>query len=224
MLKSEFKYNKEETVNALCGEKIIAIIRGVEQKDLFSVLRALYDGGVRAVEFPFGKDEETTARLVSEAVEQFGHSMYIGAGTVIDSKRYELALSAGARYLITPMCDLALAEACKALGVCSIIGALTPTEIKEASNAGADFVKIFPANTFGPSYIKAVSVPLEGIKLAAFGGINSDNMADYFNAGAVLAGIGSDLVDKKAIEERRFDVISEKAARYVQIAKAHVGR
>lgn len=214
-------YNKNEVACALEREKIMAIIRGVQKNDVPNLLNALYEGGVRAVEFPFGENEDETAETIFEAVKSFGDKMYIGAGTVINTKRFELSLSSGAGYVITPVCDLGLAEACKATKLCSIIGAFTPTEVKEADNAGADFVKLFPADAFGPSYIKAILTPLKGIKIAAFGGINLSNADDYFNAGATLLGVGADLVDKRAIACRAFDKISAKAAEYVRIANCN---
>lgn len=211
-------YNKNEVACALERAKIIAIVRGVLKKDVPDLLNALYDGGVRAVEFPFGENEDETAETIAEAVKIFGDEMLIGAGTVINTKRFELSVSSGVGYVITPVCDLGLAEACKATKLCSIIGAFTPTEVKEADNAGADFVKLFPADAFGPSYIKAVLTPLSGIKIAAFGGVNLSNADDYFKAGATLLGVGADLVDKRAIDEGAFDKITTKAAEYVRIA------
>lgn len=211
-------YNKNEVACALERAKIIAIVRGVLKKDVPDLLNALYDGGVRAVEFPFSENEDETAETIAEALKAFGDAMLIGAGTVINTKRFELSVSSGVGYVITPVCDLGLAEACKATKLCSIIGAFTPTEVKEADNAGADFVKLFPADAFGPSYIKAVLNPLRGIKIAAFGGVNLSNSDDYFKAGATLLGVGADLVDKRAIAEGSFDKITAKAAAYVRIA------
>ena len=212
-------HKKHETIAAIKRGKAVAIIRGIEEKT-DELLAALCRGGIEAAEFTFGGDDEKIAQTIKDAARKFGDKMYIGAGTVTTEKRLALALEAGADYVITPVCDVKIAEECKKAGVCSIIGAFTPTEVKAAVDAGADFVKLFPANFLGAAYIKAILAPLKGANIIVFGGITTENFRSYLEAGAVAAGIGADLVDKKAIESRRFDVIEEKARKYCEIALA----
>ena len=203
--------DKKQVIESIKQNKIIAIIRGVEEDKTAELIGALYDGGIRAAEFAFGGDEEKTARMIKIAVKNFGDCMQIGAGTVTNARRLDLALSSGAAYVITPVCDASFVSRCKAEGVCTVIGSLTPTEIKTAADSGADFVKLFPADAFGPRYIKSVLAPLEGVNIIAFGGITQANVNDYLNAGAVAVGIGAELVDKAAIALSDFAPIVEKA-------------
>lgn len=203
--------DKKQVIETIKQNKIIAIIRGVEEGKTAELIGALYNGGIRAAEFAFGSDEEKTARMIKIAVDNFGDRMQIGAGTVTDARRLELALAAGATYVITPVCDTSFVSRCNAEGICTIIGSLTPTEIKTAADSGADFVKLFPADAFGPHYIKSVLAPLEGVNIIAFGGITQTNVNDYLSAGAVAVGIGAELIDKAAIASSDFAVITEKA-------------
>ena len=209
-------HKKHETIAAIRRNKTIAIIRGAEEKT-DELLGSLLRGGITAAEFPFCGDDEKIAQRIKLAVREFGDEMYIGAGTVTTEKRLALALEADADYVITPVFDEMIAEGCKKAGVCSIIGAFTPTEIKSATDSGADFVKLFPANFLGPDYLKAILAPLKGTELIVFGGITTENVRSYLEAGAVAAGIGADLVDKKAIESGNFDVIEEKARKFCRL-------
>lgn len=208
--------DKGQIVEAIKQNKIIAIIRGVEEDKIANLLSALYQGGVRAAEFAFEGDGKKTAQTIKFAVDNFGDKMYIGAGTVTDSDRLELALKAGAGYVITPVCDTSFVSRCKAQGICTIVGALTPTEIKTAADSGADFVKLFPADAFGPRYIKSVLAPLGHLNIIAFGGITKNNIDEYLSAGAVAVGIGAELVDKKAIAANNFETIAARAKSLVK--------
>lgn len=208
--------DKRQIVEAIKQNKIIAIIRGVEEDKIANLLSALYQGGVRAAEFAFEGDGKKTAQTIKFAVDNFGDKMYIGAGTVTDSDRLELALKAGAGYVITPVCDTSFVSRCKEQGVCTIVGALTPTEIKTAADSGADFVKLFPADAFGPRYIKSVLAPLGHLNIIAFGGITKNNIDEYLSAGAVAVGIGAELVDKKAIAADDFGTITARAKSLVK--------
>jgi len=208
---------KTDIVSAIKKQKIIAIIRGVEESKCDALLAALYRGGVCAAEFAFDDDYAKTAEIIKDAIAKYGDKMLIGAGTVTDEKRLEAALSAGAKYVITPVCDSFIVERTKNLEVCTVVGALTPTEVRQAMNCGADFVKLFPADAFGPKYVKALLAPLGNVPIIAFGGITAANVGEYLSSGAVAAGIGSDLVVRKAIEAGDFDFITEKARSYVKI-------
>ena len=146
--------------------------------------------------------------------------MYIGAGTVTTVKQVELAFKAGAKYIISPDTDEEVIRRTKELGMLSLPGALTPTEIKCAHNAGADFMKIFPVGNLGAGYIKAVKASLNHVKYLAVGGVSLDNMKEFEAAGAVGFGIGTNILDKKMIEARDYAGITELARKYAAAVEA----
>ncbi len=196
-------------------EKIIVIVRGVESKKILPLAEAMYDGGIRLLEITYSAGNTETAENIKRLKEHFGESMYIGAGTVLTEEQAELTKDAGGEFIISPNTVPEVIRKTKALGMVSMPGAYTPSEIQLAHNSGADFVKIFPAVSLGAEYIKAVKAPLSNIKLLAVGGINEHNMKEYLNAGVCGFGIGSNIVDQKRIEKNDFKAITELAKRYV---------
>ncbi|MGN1121173.1 MAG: bifunctional 4-hydroxy-2-oxoglutarate aldolase/2-dehydro-3-deoxy-phosphogluconate aldolase [Eubacteriales bacterium] len=200
--------------------KIIVIVRGVDAEHIVPLAEAMYRGGIRFVEVTFDasgrcRDQET-AEKIRRLCDALGDRMYFGAGTVLTEKQLLLAKDAGARYIISPDTNTALIRKTKELGMLSMPGALTPSEIVTAHNAGADYVKLFPTGEFGVSYFKAVTAPLNHIKLLAVGGVSLDNMASYLAAGAYGFGIGSSIVDKKRIAAGDYAGNTQLAASYVQ--------
>ena len=139
----------------------------------------------------------------------------LGAGTVIDAATAHAVIDAGAQFVISPVFRRAVIEACHARGVPAAPGCFTPTEILDAHDAGADIVKVFPATTLGPQYIKDVRAPLPQVKLMPTGGVTPDNAGDWIRAGAVAVAAGSSLLDAEAIESGRFEVITANARRFV---------
>ncbi len=196
-------------------EKIIVIVRGVESKKILPLAEAMYDGGIRLLEITYSAGNTETAENIKRLKEHFGESMYIGAGTVLTEEQAELTKDAGGEFIISPNTVPEVIRKTKALGMVSMPGAYTPSEIQLAHNSGADFVKIFPAVSLGAEYIKAVKAPLSNIKLLAVGGINEHNMKEYLDAGVCGFGIGSNIVDQKRIEKNDFKAITELAKRYV---------
>lgn len=214
-------YNK--VIKAIEREKIIVIVRGVEKEKLMPLIDAMYEGGIRLLEITFdasGKvsDEETAGyiKMLSEAYEG---KMYIGAGTVLTEKQVELVKNAGGMFIISPNTDEKVIKKTRELGMVSMPGALTPTEIQTAHLLGADFVKLFPASNFGPDYVKAVKAPLSHIKLTAVGGINENNMADYIKVGVSGFGVGTNITNKKMLSENDYDGICALAKKYVDAIK-----
>jgi len=212
---------KNNVIEAIEKEKIIVIVRGVEKDKLLPLCEAMYKGGIRLLELTYdasGKvsDEETAEniRMLSEA---FQGRMYIGAGTVLKESQVVLTKNAGGKFIISPDTDEKIIKKSNELGMVSMPGALTPTEIRLAHSFGADFVKLFPADTFGPSYVKAVKAPLSHIKLTAVGGINDTNMPEYLKAGVSGFGIGTNIVDKKLIEQGDFEKITALAKKYTEV-------
>ena len=210
---------REQVINWVEKEKIVVIVRGVEKEKLIPLAEAMYEGGIRLLEITYdatGKttDEETAANIEMLA-KHFEGRMYIGAGTVIRPNQVELTAKAGGKFIISPDTNKAIIEKTRELGLGSLPGALTPTEIADAARFGADFVKLFPVNAFGTEYVKAVKAPLSHGKLLAGGGVDEKNIADYAKAGACGFGIGSNIVNKKLIEEGAFDKITELAKEFL---------
>ena len=210
---------RKKVIEAIEKNKIIVILRGIKEDDLIPLAEAMYNGGIRLLEVTFsaGKpdSDEKTAESIKKLVSHFGDRMLIGAGTVLTERQAELVKLAGGKFIISPDQNTAVIKKTRELGLVSIPGALTPTEIEAAHRAGADFVKLFPASVLGSEYVKAIKAPLAHVKLLAVGGINEDNMRDYLAAGICGFGIGSSITDKALISGRRFDRITALAEKYV---------
>ena len=199
-------------------EKLIVIVRGVEKEKLLQLANAMYTGGVRFLEVTYDSTEkvtdEQTAENIHILVAHFMGKMHIGAGTVLTERQVELTANAGGEFVISPDTCPAVIAKTKELGMVSIPGALTPTEIQIAHKAGADFIKLFPVTSLGTSYVKAVKAPLSHIKLLAVGGIDENNMQDYLKAGINGFGVGSNIIDKKMLEQNDWAGITALAQRY----------
>ena len=211
---------REQVIKSIEKEKIVVIVRGVARENLIPLAQAMYEGGIRLLEITYdatGKttDAETAANIEMLA-KHFEGRMYIGAGTVIRPVQVELTAKAGGKFIISPDTNKEIIEKTRELGLVSMPGALTPTEIADASRFGADFVKLFPVSTFGTEYVKAVKAPLSHVKLLAVGGIDEKNIADYAKAGACGFGVGSNIVNKKLIEAGEFGKITELAKEFLK--------
>ncbi len=209
---------KQQTINSILENKVIAIVRGVDKKDIVNTARALAKGGIKLIEVTFSqKDPEhlvKTPELISMICKELGDEVCVGAGTVMNTQQCEAAFNAGAKYMISPNVDFDVIKKTVELGAVSMPGALTPSEAASAYNAGADFVKLFPAGVFGTAYIKAVCAPLNHIPFMAVGGVNAQNLNEFLNAGVKGVGVGGNLVDVKKIAEGDFDAITALAKEY----------
>lgn len=215
---------RERVISEILDRKIIAIVRGVEPEKVVRVAQALYDGGVTLVEVTFDQKNpaswQETADAIAAVKAKMGEKMFVGAGTVTSVELVELAAKAGAGYIISPDTDPAVIARTKELGLVSLPGAYTPTEAKQAHNAGADFVKLFPCVGDAPAYLKALRAPLSHIRFLAVGGVNADNAADFIRAGALGVGVGGCLVSKKWVDAGEYEKITAEAERFVEnIAK-----
>ena len=206
---------RQNTLNAIETEKVIAIIRNPDPESLFDAMQALYDGGIRLAEVTFDRSgkitPEQTCSTIASLVKRFEGKMLIGAGTVTDCKEVALAFEAGAAFMISPNCDSTVIALTRKLGLVSMPAAYTPTEIVTALNHGADYVKLFPSDQVSANYVKAIKAPLSDAKLIAVGGVNADNVAEFLQMGFCGVGIGSNLYDKKLIHERNFSALTELA-------------
>ena len=214
---------REQIIQTVEQEKLIVIVRGVESEKLIPLAEAMYQGGIRLLEITYsanGKvsDEETAANIAALA-KHFEGRMYIGAGTVLTEKQVELTAKAGGKFIISPDTCPEVIQKTRALGLVSMPGALTPSEMQIAHRNGADFVKLFPITSLGSSYVKAVKAPLSHLKVLAVGGVDESNMAEYLKAGVSGFGVGSNIINKKMLEQNDWQGITALAEKYVAIVK-----
>ena len=214
---------REDVIRKIRENKLLVVVRGLEKEKILPLAEAMYLGGIRLLEVTFDAagaiPEEVTAACIRLLSRQFGEKMCIGAGTVLTAQQAETAKEAGAAFVLSPNANREVIEKTRALGLVSIPGALTPTEIENAYRWGADFVKVFPASAMGPGYIKAVGTPLSHIPLLAVGGITSENARDYLNAGAAGFGVSADIVDKDALAKGDYAAITARARRFLDAIK-----
>ena len=196
-------------------EKIIAIIRGVPSEFIIETAKALVSGGIHMMEITFDQESPEGIKNTLDSLtilnEQMHDEIALGAGTVLTAEQVELAYERGAGYVISPNVDQDVIQKTKELGMISIPGALTATEVVQARGYGADIVKLFPAGIWGAGYIKALCAPLSHIPVAAVGGVDENNIQSFFQAGACCVGIGGSLVSRKRILNREFERITKAA-------------
>ena len=194
-------------------ERIVAVIRLDDPQKLRAVVDALAAGGVRVFEVTMTVPR--AIELIGQLVSGLGDDVLIGAGTVVDAPTARAAIDAGARFVVGPVFRRDVIDACHDRGVPAMPGCLTPTEILDAWDAGADIVKVFPSTSLGPTFIKDVRAPLPQLKLMPTGGVTIDNAADWLRAGAVAVGVGSALVDAGVVKSGDFASITSRAERLV---------
>lgn len=193
---------------------IVAVIRGAAPDKIVAIAKALCDGGVKTLEIT--AETPRVLSLIEEVSAELGDRVIVGAGTVLDAETARAAIMAGARFIFSPTVNVETIRMTKRYGIVSIPGALTPTEILTAYENGADVIKVFPANAFGPQYIKDVHGPLPHIPLMPTGGIDLSNVGAYIKAGAVAVGVGGSLVNSRAeINEQQLAEFTSKAAQFV---------
>lgn len=200
------------TLSQITEHKVVAIIRGLDPGYGIAVAEALYAGGIRILEITMNSDEPLS--VIREITDRFGDRMVVGAGTVLDAPMAEAAVAAGARFVLSPIVAIEVIRMAKDLGVVSIPGAYTATEIYTAYKNGADLVKVFPATS--PAYIRDIAGPLPQIPLLPTGGITPENIKDFKNAGAAGFGVGSALVDtKQPMTAQYLEHVAERARQFV---------
>jgi len=199
---------------------VLGIIRVEEIEDLVRIAQALHAGGLSCLEITM-----TTPGALRAIEEVRGRDwgVVMGAGTVLDGPTARQAILAGAQFLVTPTVALDVIEMANRYGVPVIPGAMTPTEILTAWEAGADMVKVFPASVLGPGFVRALRGPLPQIPLVPTGGITAENAGEFIRAGAAVVCAGGWLVDKKAVAEGRYEVLTENARRLVEAVQTARG-
>src|SRR5579862_852556 len=209
--------SKERQLRQVLDCGIVAVVRSPDSNQLVEVCRALADGGVSVVEITMTvPDALDVVRQVRRAL---GDRLLLGAGTILDAETARAALLAGAEYLVSPTLNLDVIRLCQRYDKIVMPGAFTPTEILTAWEAGADIVKVFPADVVGPAFFKALRGPLPQIRLMPTGGVDLTTARDFLAAGVCCLGVGSQLVEPKAVAERNFDRIRELARQYATIVK-----
>lgn len=206
-----------EVLNGIKEQGICAIVRGTSADSLCKIAEALLKGGVKTIEVTF--NTPGAAAMIEELVRKYSKEMLIGAGTVLDQDTTRIAILSGASFVLSPTLDIDSIKTCNRYSVLAVPGISTPTEALKAWENGARIVKVFPAGVFGPKYIKQLKGPLSQIEMIAVGAVSIDNYADFIKAGACAAGIGGELVNKKLVEEGKFDEITKRAAAFVNAFK-----
>ncbi|WP_339226697.1 bifunctional 4-hydroxy-2-oxoglutarate aldolase/2-dehydro-3-deoxy-phosphogluconate aldolase [Oceanobacillus sp. FSL K6-2867] len=194
--------------------KIVAVIRKADENNIVPILNALHEGGVQSVEIT--AETPNVLQVIDTAVKQVGDKINIGAGTVLDPETARSVIMAGAKFIVSPTLNLETLKLTNRYGVLNIPGVLTPTEILTAYESGAQMVKIFPADAFGPNYVKNILGPLPHVKAMVTGGITLENINEYLSKGSTAVGIGSNLVNAKQLKT------DEDYFHLIQTARAYV--
>jgi 2-dehydro-3-deoxyphosphogluconate aldolase/(4S)-4-hydroxy-2-oxoglutarate aldolase len=209
---------REAVTAAIERQGIVAVIRMKDPDKVQAVVDAIAAGGVRAIEVTM--TVPGAIKLIAALAPRMPEGFLLGAGTVVDAATAAKVIDAGAQFIVSPIFRPSLIAACHERNVPVTPGCFTPTEILEAWDAGADLVKVFPATALGPGYIKDVRAPLPHVKLMPTGGVTVENAGEWIAAGAAAVGVGSALLDTKAIEAGDFSVLRAKAERIVANVKA----
>lgn len=197
--------------------KIVAVIRADSGDLLVDVAEALLAGGVEVMEVTFTVPRAT--QVLQRVADRMGNKILLGAGTVLDSETCRAALLAGAEFIVSPAVNLEVIQLCKRYSKVILPGALTPTEVIAAWQAGADIVKIFPSDLTGPKYLKALHGPLPHIRLMPTGGVNLETAAEFLRCGASALGVGNSLVDPKVVAAGDLQKIEALARQFVKIVR-----
>jgi len=209
---------KREVFNRMVSEGLIPVVRVSSAREAMDVADAIKEGGVSFIEITMSV--QGAIDVIKELTQKYKDEIIMGAGTVLDTETGRAALLAGAQFIVSPTLNLDLIQLAHRYSAVVIPGATTPTEILTAWNAGADMVKVFPAGQLGgPEYLKALRGPLPQILLVPTGGVNLQNAGAFIKAGATALGVGGELVDKKAVKEKKFSVITDNTRAFLEVIK-----
>lgn len=216
---------KQKVKQAINDEKIIVILRGLKKEDYVPVTQALYDGGIRLVEVTFDASgthsDVEIGGIIRDLVERFSGRLHIGVGSVLKPEQVRIAAKSGAKFIISPHVNRQVIQETIELGLVSIPGCFTPTEVVTAYDYGADFIKVFPNELGQEKLIKAMRAPLPHIPLLAVGGVNPGNMVDMLKAGAVGLGMGSLFAEHSLIDNRNYRAITDRAKQCTEIIRIY---
>lgn len=209
--------NKDQQLQHVLDRGIVAILRAKSGELLADVAEALYESGIDVIEVTF--TVPGILEILNQVQKRLGNKILLGAGSVLDTETARAAILAGAEYIVSPTVNVDVIKMCQRYGKLVMPGAFTPTEVLTAWEAGADIVKVFPADVGGPSYLKALQGPLPQIRLMPTGGVNLDTLESFVKAGACAVGLGTALVEKEALETKNLKRIKDLAGQYVALMK-----
>jgi len=205
--------NRATVVREIEASGVVAVVRLHDATEVRDVAQALLRGGVRAIEITMTVPR--ALELIDELSDALPADAILGAGTVLDEATADAVIQAGAAFVVSPVLRTGVIEVCRHRGVAVIPGCFTPSEILTAWQAGADVVKVFPASALGPAFFKDVRGPLPQVRMMPTGGVTRDNAGPWIRAGAVAIGVGTALVDERAVATRNFEAISDSARHFV---------
>ena len=209
---------RDEVIRRIKEIGVVPVVRANSPEEAMAAVEAIKAGGVPILEITM--TVPGAVKVIEKLADQFGDEIVLGAGTVLDAETARACILAGATFVVSPALNLGTIELCKRYAIPICPGALTPTEVVTAWQAGADFVKVFPCSAMGgASYIKGLKAPLPQVDLIPTGGVNLNTAADFIKAGSSALGIGADLVDLKALREGNAQKITDAAKQFVQIVK-----
>lgn len=197
--------------------RIVSILRGINESKVNKTVKALYDGGIRVVEITL--DTPGALRMIEKVKIAYGDKMSIGAGSALDSETTRAAILSGADFVLSPTLSVEMIEMCNQYSKLAVPGVLTPTEVLTAWKAGAQIVKVFPARTFGPDYIKDIKGPLSQVEVMPVGGVSLECASEFIEKGAIAIGVGSELVNKTLVQEGNFEKITQKSIAFLEKVK-----
>ena len=210
---------KAKVLETIKREKLVPIVRTSSTENARKAIEALANCGIKVYEITM--TVPNAIELIAELNES-NSDILIGAGTVLNTKQAEKCINAGAKFIVSPAFDAESVKFCNENEIAVMPGCLTPTEVVTAWNRGADCVKVFPCDAMGGAkYLKTLKTLFPHIEMMPTGGVSCDTIADFFKAGAIAVGVGTDLVDVKAIREGNLDVIADKARKYLEIVQKH---
>ncbi|MBC7797039.1 MAG: bifunctional 2-keto-4-hydroxyglutarate aldolase/2-keto-3-deoxy-6-phosphogluconate aldolase [Pyrinomonadaceae bacterium] len=207
-----------EIINRIKEIGVVPVVRASSSEEAMEAIEAVKAGGINVLEITM--TVPGAIRLIEQVTNRYGNDVLVGAGTVLDPETARACILAGAQFIVSPSLNVATIELCKRYSIPVTPGALTPTEVVTAWQAGADVVKVFPCNALGgASYLKSLKAPFPQIELIPTGGVNLNTAADFIKAGAMALGVGGDLVDLKLLREGKGSIITERAAEFLEIVK-----
>ena len=210
--------NREKVLGRIRDLGLVPVVRAQSAEEAVQAIDAIRAGGIDVLEITMTVPDAVP--LIAQVVRKLGGEAVVGAGTVLDAETARAVILAGAQFVVTPTLKAETIACCKRYGVPVFPGALTPTEVLTAWEAGADMVKVFPCSALGgASYIKALKAPLPQVDLVPTGGVNLETAADFIKAGSAALGVGADLVDLKALREGKAATVTERARKLVEIVQ-----
>lgn len=214
--------DRDQTVGRLCRSGVVAVVRAKSSGQLVDVARAIAAGGVDCIEITM--TTPNALAVIADVRKQLGDTVLTGVGSVLDAETARAAILAGAEFVVSPIFNPAILEMAHRYGLPCVPGAFTPTEILNATAAGADMVKVFPAGQLGPGFFKDILGPMPHLKLTPTGGVDLDTAASFIKAGAKTLGVGSALVSPKLVAAGDFAALTETARKFVKVvADARAG-